>query len=143
MPGAFRTRGELKALALFAALSAAGCSTMQSAGCGTGAARSVSDLMYFGTDKPTGGSVSQAEWNDFLQGFVTPRFPQGLTVWPGAGQWLGADGAIVREPSFVVSLFHPDDEASERAVQAIAAEYKLRFAQEAVLRVRSEVCVSY
>ena len=60
-----------------------------------------------------------------------------------AGHWRGNDGVIVREDSFVLSLVHPDDDASERAVQAIVAEYKQRHRQEAVLRVRTASCASY
>ena len=100
--------------------------------------------MYFGTAKPTGGGiVTPGEWAEFLRTAVTPRFPQGLTVWPASGQWKTAAGAIAREDSFVLSLVHPGDEHSDRAVRAIAAEYKSRFQQEAVLRVKSAVCASF
>ena len=117
------------------------CTTGASPGCAATERRLVQDLLYFGTAKPA-GVVTAAEWTDFLGDVVTPRFPQGLTVWQAAGQWRGADGAIVREPSFVLSLIHPADEASETAIRAIIAEYKARFRQEAVLRVRSQACVS-
>ncbi len=130
-------------VAMLVALGVSGCATMNASTCGADESRSVSDVLYFGTDKPTGGSISAAEWSEFLQDVVTPRFPHGLTVWQGSGQWLGADGSIVRERSYVVSLLHPDDETSGKSVEAIAAEYKTRFAQEAVLRVRSDACVSY
>ena len=50
----------------------------------------------------------------------------------------GSDtGELVHEPSHVLSLVHPADAASETAVGEIVAEYKNRFEQEAVLRVRS------
>ena len=120
---------------------ATACATGISPGCAATERRLVQDLLYFGTAKPT-GVVTAAEWTDFLGGVVTPRFPQGLTVWQASGQWRGADGAIVREPSFVLSLIHPADEASETAIRAIIDEYKARFRQEAVLRVRSQACVS-
>lgn len=125
-----------------ALLAAAGCASVREPGCAPGEARSVYDLMYFGTAKPT-GAVTLDEWAEFLQASVTPRFPQGLTVWAASGQWQGADGAVVREGSFVLSLVHPDDERNEAAVRAIAAEYKARFNQEAVLRVKNRVCASF
>ena len=127
---------------LASALLAAGCASPGGPGCGAGEERSVNDVIYFGTARPH-GTVTPTEWSEFLRASVTPRFPRGLTVWPASGQWLGADGAVTRESSFVVSLVHPDDERSERAVRAIAAEYKARFEQEAVLRVRSDVCASF
>jgi len=71
-----------------------------------------------------------------------PRgFPKGLTYWLAAGQWQGRDAIIVHEKTVVFSLVHPKDEQSEDAVHAIVSEYKLRFNQEAVLRVKNSVCV--
>ena len=133
----------MRALALLLAVAAAGCAAPGGgAACAAGEERMVNELLYFGTARPQ-GVVSADEWAQFLRTSVTPRFPQGLTAWPAAGQWKGADGAIVREDSFLLSLLHPDDEASDAAVRAIAADYKSRFQQEAVLRVKSRACVSF
>jgi hypothetical protein len=131
------------ALILVAALAAAGCASVQRPACGVGEASSVSDLLYFGTAKPGGGAVTDAEWVDFLAASVTRRFPQGLTVWQATGQWKGNDGVVIREPSFVLNLVHADSPQSEDAIRGIVAEYKARFNQEAVLRVRSPACVSF
>ena len=139
---------------LLVALLAAGCATpapptLASATatapamrCAAGEQAFVGDLLYFGTTKP-GGIVSADEWADFLRTSVTPRFPQGLSVWPAAGQWLGKDGKIARESSFVLNVVHADDDAAEHAIQAIRQDYETRFAQEAVLRVKSAACVSF
>lgn len=99
--------------------------------------------MYFGTAMP-GGTVSEDAWAAFLRDSATPRFPQGLTVWRAAGQWRapGPEG-IGREAAYVLSIVHGDDDASNAAVRAIAAEYKARFSQEAVLRTRSAVCAAF
>jgi len=126
--------------ALAAALAA--CSSGPGPACASGEQRSVSELLYFGTARP-GGVVSSDEWSGFLAREVTPRFPQGLSAWQAAGQWQSADGSLTREDSFVLSLVHPESEAAERSVQAIVAAYKARFQQEAVLRVRSQACVSF
>ena len=60
----------------------------------------------------------------------------------GEGQWLGKSGAIAHERSFILEVNHADTEAANRAVLEIAAEYKRRFAQEAVLRLREPVDAS-
>ena len=120
-----------------------GCTPMHRAGCGTGEEALIYDTLYFGTGKPRGGTVTPAEWSEFLKSTVTPRFPQGLTVSPASGQWRGADGAIVQEASQVLQLVHPDDAASETAVQTLVATYKAQFEQEAVLRVKARTCVSF
>jgi len=108
-----------------------------------GLSAQILDRLYFGRSLPGGGSVSEQDWSTFLAAVVTPRFPSGLTVLRADGQWRDATGSIVREQSFVLELVHPDDAATERAVREIAADYKRRFAQEAVLRVRDRVGVSF
>lgn len=118
------------------------CSALQGHACGPGEQPLVNELLYFGTAKPN-GTVSTEEWSSFLGSTVTPRFPQGLSAWQAAGQWQSADGSLTRENSFVLNLVHPESEAAEKAIQAIVAEYKSRFEQEAVLRVRSPACVSF
>jgi hypothetical protein len=130
-------------LLLFSGLAVllAGCSAVREPACAPGEQRSVSELLYFGTARQT-GVVSAEEWSDFLRSVVTPRFPQGLSAWPAAGQWQSVDGSLTRENSFVLNLVHPESEAAERAVQDVVAEYKSRFQQEAVLRVKSHACTS-
>ncbi|MBT2303690.1 DUF3574 domain-containing protein [Variovorax paradoxus] len=135
----------LDRLAFIAVLAAmlAACAPMRSTGCASGEQALVHDSLIFGTGKPRGGVVTSAEWAEFLKSTVTPRFPQGLTVSPASGQWRGADGAIVQEASQLLQLVHPDDTASERAVQELVAAYKAQFQQEAVLRVKARACVSF
>ena len=88
----------------------------------------------------TGITIETADIS--LAGRILANFPEGLTAWPASGQWRGADGQVVREDSHVLQLLHPPDAASEQSIRAIVSEYKTRFAQEAVLRVRSRSCMS-
>jgi len=117
------------------------CASAPAADCKASERSAVHDTLYFGTGKPD-GVVTPAEWATFLETEVTPRFPRGLTVSEASGQWRGVDGATVRESTHVLQLVHPDDAPSEKAVTDIAASYKARFQQEAVLRVRAGACVS-
>ena len=135
-----RTHPGALALAVLLFL-ASGCTSLRDLACAPGEERSVSETLYFGTARAH-GVVTAGEWEDFLRTAVTPRFPRGFTAWPASGQWQGADGAIVREGSYVLSIAHAGDDASDRSVRAIAADYKARFAQESVLRARSIACVS-
>jgi Protein of unknown function (DUF3574) len=84
--------------------------------------------------------VTPKEWEDFLRLSITPRFPKGFTYWQASGQWQNSATVITKEASYIVSLVHPDDIPSEKAVRAFVSEYKLRFKQEAVLRVKNPVC---
>lgn len=102
---------------------------------------SIAEVVYFGTNKP-GGVVSSEEWSTFLREVVTPKFPDGLSVWQASGQWQGSDGTLIKENTFVLSLVHAREPSLEENVRAIISEYKARFQQEAVLRVKSHVCIS-
>jgi hypothetical protein len=124
-----------------ASLLLAGCATHGEL-CRPDEQRAIVDLLYFGTAKPD-GIVSDEDWSDFLAGAVTPRFPAGLTAWPAAGQWQSANGALTHENAFVLNLVHPANEASEAAIRSIISEYKSRFQQESVLRVKAYACTSF
>jgi len=119
-----------------------GCATAPQSLCPSGEEGSVNELLYFGTAKPN-GVVTSAEWDEFLRTSITPRFPKGFTFWQATGQWQNSGRSITRETSFVLSLVHADDDQSENAVRSITREYKLRFNQEAVLRVKGYACVSF
>jgi Protein of unknown function (DUF3574) len=117
------------------------CSTPPAPRCSADQKASVNDLIYFGVETPH-GAVSDDDWAAFLRDGVTPRFPDGLTTWRASGQWRSADGTLTREDSHVLNLVHPGDPKTEAAIRALIGEYKARYRQEAVLRVRSEACVS-
>jgi len=123
------------------ALALAGCASAPPLAC-NGGTRLVEDVLYFGTAMPE-GTVTQAQWDDFVGSVVTPRFPEGLTTWPASGQWRGADGTITREATHVLQLLHADEVAHERAVREIIESYKATFRQESVLRVQSPVCAAF
>ena len=126
---------------LAAALGVAGCSSLPPPECAVGAQPVVQDALYFGTATPR-GFVADTDFDAFVSGTITPRFPQGLTTWKASGQWQGKDGRIVREASHIVLLVHADDPRSEQGVLEIIAAYKSRFEQEAVLRVKSAACAA-
>lgn len=74
---------------------------------------------------------------------ASPAFPQGFTVIDAAGQWRGASGQVVREPSKLVVLLHPRDAKADAAIAALIDTYRQRFAQEAVLQERQAVCARF
>ena len=68
---------------------------------------------------------------------MSPRFPEGLTLFKGHGRYTGQDGVLVKEDPFVVILLHPYEQfrVNTRKIDAIRLAYKQRFQQESVLRV--------
>jgi Protein of unknown function (DUF3574) len=101
----------------------------------------VADRLYFGRNvragcaTAPGGAVSDSAWTAFVREVVTGRFPDGLTVYGGEGQWREPDGRIVREESFVLEVVHPAGPSADADFREIAAEYKRRFCQQSVMRV--------
>jgi hypothetical protein len=99
--------------------------------------------IYFGRNIAGRLGVSERQWAHFLARELTPRFPDGLTVINGQGQWRGPSGAIVREPSKIVIVFVPDGLAERERIAAAAAIYKQRFRQDSVAIVTRAVCVTF
>src|SRR5262245_20990084 len=52
--------------------------------------------LYFGTAKKD-GVVTEAQFREFVDLYVTPRFPDGLTLLKGDGQFRGEDNQVVKE----------------------------------------------
>ena len=75
--------------------------------------------------------------NGILDKEVTPRFPDGLTVLTGFGQFREANGETVQETSFVLILLYPRETAKDSSakIEEIRTRYKEYFEQESVLRV--------
>lgn len=128
--------------ALFFLVFLVSCGAMNASQCGGDGRTAMQELLYFGTKTPS-GHVTAEEWTQFLSETVTPRFPEGFSTWSASGQWRSASGQIIREPSYVLNLVHPDDPVPNKAIQEIVATYKSRFQQEAVLRVISHTCMSF
>jgi hypothetical protein len=99
--------------------------------------------LFFGLNKPDGTEVTEAEFQRFVSREVTPRFPDGLTLLSGRGQFRGESGVIVKEPAKVLILLYPLGSASSQKVQHIRKAYKTAFQQESVLRTDELTCVSF
>jgi hypothetical protein len=85
--------------------------------------------------------VSPSQWSAFLSKEVTPRFPDGLTVLDGTGQWKAPNGHIAKEKSHVLLIWHGFDQSPK--IDAIRNAYKRRFHQQSVMRVDGMDCVSF
>lgn len=97
------------------------------------------ERLYFGRNIGDTATVSDTAWAGFVRDVLTPAFPDGATVWDAAGQWRAPDGTQVQERSFVVELVHLVTRDVEQRVQRVIDEYKRRFAQQAVLRLVTDV----
>lgn len=95
--------------------------------------------LYFGRDTAK-GEVSESDWANFLNEEVTPRFPEGLTVMDGRGQYREPAGQITRERTKVLVIVLFDAANQLGKVREVASTYARRFAQHSVFQVERPVC---
>ncbi|MDP9038877.1 MAG: DUF3574 domain-containing protein [Acidobacteriota bacterium] len=110
------------------------------------AARWVDTRLYFGMapEGDTRRASSDAQWQEFLDREVTPRFPAGLSVIDVNGQWQGAHQATpehVRTKLLVID--YPDTPANAAKIEAIRTAWKQRTHDQSVLKVTQPADVSF
>jgi len=88
--------------------------------------------------------VSETQWLQFVDNEITPRFPDGLTVFDAAGQWRDpATKKIVRESSKIVLIILPGNADDQPRLNEIIETYKRRFKQQSVGMILRPACVSF
>lgn len=93
--------------------------------------------LYFGTARPDLPPVTSQEWKDLLDRVITEEFPEGLTVLGADGQYQDRNETIVREKTYVLVLFYPENlaKAKSDSIEFIREAYEQMFQQESVMRV--------
>ena len=113
------------------------------------AAKWVRSELYFGVgraDEPLGGAAraTEPDWRGFLDREVTPRFPDGLTVFDAYGQWL--DRRLDRPARLrtkVLVILHEDTPERRAAIDAIRLAWKAAWHDQSVLLVTESADVSF
>jgi hypothetical protein len=118
--------------ALAAALLACSCANQ----------RWVRSELYFGSARAGLSPVAAGEWQRFVDEEIAARFPQGFTVLPARGHWLGDAGALEEESHILVVLW-PAELDSGKRLDELRALYRVRFNQDSVLRVDQPVSASF
>ena len=99
--------------------------------------------LHLGLGIPGGGEVSRAQFRAFLEGTVTPRFPDGYTVVEATGHYRYKSGKIAAEPTRVLTILSKTPEEAAPKVDEIVKVYKARFRQESVGRSHRVDCVAF
>ncbi len=111
----------------------------------------VRSELYFGVgeesgtaDRPQDAPISEERWRAFLDKEVTPRFPDGLTVFDAYGQWLfrGAPQPN-RLRTKVLVILHKDTPQRRADIEAIRLAWKQATGHQSVLWSRQPVEVSF
>ncbi|UNO40490.1 DUF3574 domain-containing protein [Streptomyces sp. MST-110588] len=106
----------------------------------------IETSLMFGTARPNGGPpVTDKQFRAFVDTYVTPRFPSGLTVQDGYGQYRDTHGKIERERSYELILLYPTSQSRPAGtkIEAIRKEYMKRYAQESVARIDDRTRVDF
>jgi len=121
-----------------------GCATAPALTCAAGEQGMLVAELLFGRNIGDRTGVSERSFAAFVDEEVTPRFPSGLTILDGRGQYRDTGrGAIVREPSKVILIAVKDEEQTRRSLAAVAEAYKRRFDQQSVGMILRPACVSF
>lgn len=109
-------------------------------------ARWLRSELYFAVgpmDAPD-DDIREIKWHAFLDREVTPRFPDGLTVFDAYGQWRSrATNATSRLRSKVVIILCEDTASNRAAIDAIRVAYKAATRDKSVLLTTEQVDVSF
>jgi hypothetical protein len=100
--------------------------------------------LFFGLSVPHRGPVTAKEWNSFLQQTVTPRFPEGFTVYEAYGQsWNPASRSVGREKSKVILIAIVDTAPARVKIAEVADRYREAFHQRSVGILTSPSCGAF
>jgi hypothetical protein len=91
--------------------------------------------LFFGRNIPNGGEVSETDFQSFLNNYITPLFPDGLTVFNANGQYQNNSKTNIQEKSKNVVLLFEDTQNNESSIYDVVTDYTQQFNQESVLQV--------
>ncbi|HVI30742.1 DUF3574 domain-containing protein [Phenylobacterium sp.] len=134
---------------LLLALALSGCATVdraeapQEPACPAGQEHLRTAQLFFGRSVGQTPTVSEAAFDQFVDQEITPRFPDGLTILDGGGQWRGSENQLIREAAKVVLIVLPRKGDAPQKINAVRDAYKKRFSQETVLLITQAACVSF
>lgn len=129
---------------LAGALALSGCASAERApACPAGQEAMRTATLFFGRNIGEKPGVSDAQFQKFVDEELTPRFPAGLTVLDGGGQWKNSDDVLIREASKVVVLVLPAGGDSSGKLTAARRAYAQAFKQDSVLLITQSACVDF
>ena len=102
--------------------------------------------LYFGigTVDDANAATHEVHWREFLDHEVTPRFPDGLSVYDVYGQWRTQGHTdIERLHSKEIMLLYADTPQHRADIDAIRAAWKKETGDLSVLRVTQPAEVSF
>ncbi|AOO83090.1 DUF3574 domain-containing protein [Bosea vaviloviae] len=121
-----------------------GCASLMPLSCSPGQQTMLVAELLFGRNIGDRLGVSEAAFGRFVDEEVTPRFPDGLTILAGQGQYRDTTrGVLVREQAKLLVIALKDEPEGRAKLAAIAEAYKQRFNQQSVGTILKPACISF
>ncbi len=125
---------------LVALLALAGCANQPKPACPAGQSELRTAQLFLGAKAPV--RLTDADVRRFVDQEVTPRFPDGVSIVDGGGQWKGAENQLIREAAKVVLIVLPPKGDFVPKVEEVRAAYRTRFRQDSVFVAPPSTCVT-
>lgn len=122
-------------------LALAGCASAPKPVCPAGQSPLRTAQLFLGAKPPA--KVSNNDLRRFVDAEVTPRFPDGVTVVDGGGQWRGDENRMIREAAKVVLIVLPETGDPVGKVEQVRAAYRAKFGQDSVVVLLPPACVEF
>jgi len=121
-------------------LGLAGCASAPKPACPAGQSQLRTAQLFLSAKPPV--KISDSDIRRFVDAEVTPRFPDGVTVVDGGGQWQGDENRLIREAAKVVMIVLPEKGDPAGKVEAVRAAYRSKFRQDSVVVMPPPACVT-
>jgi hypothetical protein len=100
--------------------------------------------MFFGQTQNDGQPVPAQVWTNFLKNVITPRFPDGLTIYDTSGQYMDPDThQITRENTKVVMIAAVNTAITRNRTTQIIDAWKKRANQNSVGLITNTICAQF
>jgi hypothetical protein len=100
--------------------------------------------LFFGRGGKGREPVSDGEWAAFAAQTITPNFPDGFTVFDGAGQWRNPrTGRIARNLTKILLVAAPRTPDLASRLAAVIDAYKAEFHQQSVGIITRDACAAF
>ena len=121
-------------------LALGGCMSAPKPACPAGQSQLRTAQLFLSAKPPA--KITDADIRKFVDAEVTPRFPDGVTVVDGGGQWRGDENRLIREAAKVVMIVLPEKGDPAGKVEAVRAAYRAKFRQDSVVVMPPPTCVA-
>ncbi len=88
--------------------------------------------------------VTESEWNQFKENYISKVFKEGSSVINVTGNWFDPDSRkLITEPTYQVVYTYKKSNGISKQIDSLRYWYKTLFQQQSVLRVDKKVKASF